>query len=210
MRCVHLGQAQGRIGRRQPQPGAYDNRETARMNSPSVDQANPYAPPQAEVSDAVGTAGATELAGRGIRLGAWFLDSLITGVVISAPLLIGMDMEALLATASDPENFLQVFSMTGIIGACVGALILIAINTYLVYKNGQSIGKKLLGIKVVRSNGTRASLLRIFFLRNVVNALPGLIPYLSYLYTLVDHLFIFGERRQCLHDKIADTIVVVA
>ena len=76
--------------------------------------------------------------------------------------------------------------------------------------NGQTIGKKLLSIKVVRSDGSRASLARIFWLRNIVNAIPGAIPLLGNLYVLADHLFIFGEKRQCLHDKIADTIVVRA
>ena len=78
------------------------------------------------------------------------------------------------------------------------------------HKNGQTIGKKLLSIKVVRSDGSRASLARIFWLRNIVNAIPGAIPLLGNLYVLADHLFIFGEKRQCLHDKIADTIVVRA
>jgi uncharacterized RDD family membrane protein YckC len=59
---------------------------------------------------------------------------------------------------------------------------------------------------VVRTDGTPVSLGRIFLLRNVVNGLLGFIP----LYSLVDVLFIFGERRQCLHDRLADTIVVKA
>jgi len=73
-------------------------------------------------------------------------------------------------------------------------------------RNGQTIAKKIVGIKVVRSDGSPASLGRIFWLRNVVNGLLGIIP----LYGLIDILFIFGEQRQCLHDKIADTIVVKA
>jgi len=59
---------------------------------------------------------------------------------------------------------------------------------------------------VVRSDGSPVSLGRIFWLRNFVNGLLGIIgPY-----QLVDWLFIFGESRQCLHDKLADTIVIRA
>jgi uncharacterized RDD family membrane protein YckC len=32
----------------------------------------------------------------------------------------------------------------------------------------------------------------------------------GYVYPLIDTLMIFGESRQCLHDRIADTIVVKA
>ena len=68
--------------------------------------------------------------------------------------------------------------------------------------------QELLHIKVVRRDGSRASVSRIFSLRNVVDTLIGMVPLLGILYTIVDALFIFGESRQCLHDKIADTMVV--
>jgi uncharacterized RDD family membrane protein YckC len=81
-----------------------------------------------------------------------------------------------------------------------------AITIVLMMRNGQSIGKKATGIKVVRSDGSPVSLSRLIWLRNVVNWIISIIP----LYGLIDVLFIFGESRQCLHDKIADTIVVKA
>jgi len=68
------------------------------------------------------------------------------------------------------------------------------------------MAKRLLEIRVVRSDGSQASLGRIFWLRNVVNGLLSMIP----LYGLIDLLFIFGERRQTIHDLLADTIVVRA
>lgn len=172
------------------------------MNTSSK-QANPYAPPEAEVRDTVAH-DEVELAGRGTRLGAAVLD-LIIWVLVCAPVFIGSDWDAMLA-----NDYANAFSPTGMGIAGLGSLALIAVTVYLVQKNGQTIGKKVVGIKVVRSDFSRASLGRIFWLRNVVNAIPGAIPYLGNVYGLVDHLLIFGERRQCVHDKIADTLVIKA
>jgi hypothetical protein len=58
----------------------------------------------------------------------------------------------------------------------------------------------------VRSDGSAVSLGRVFWLRNVLNGVISIIP----LYAFVEVLFIFSESRQCLHDKMADTIVVKA
>ena len=79
-----------------------------------------------------------------------------------------------------------------------------------VMANGQSIAKRLLGIKVVRSDGTAVSFGRLFWLRNVLSSFIGVVPLLGVVYTLADMLFIFAASRQCLHDKLADTIVVIA
>lgn len=173
------------------------------MNSTSP-RANPYAPPRAEVRDTTDRE-ESELAGRGERFGAAFLDGIIGAVLIGAPLFIGADFEAM--AAQDYEN---AFTTTGFSLAALGLLLLLVITAYLVHKNGQTIGKKLVGIKVVRADFSRASFSRIFWLRNVVNAIPGAIPLVGNFYGLIDHLFIFGERRQCLHDKIASTVVVKA
>lgn len=171
------------------------------MSMPSPNQANPYAPPQAEVRDTAAH-DETELAGRGTRLGAAIVDTII-GAIAIAPMLIGANFEAM-----QSGDYMNAFSGVGIGIAVIASLILIGITIYLVHKNGQTVGKKLLGIKVVRSDFSPASLGRIFWLRNIVNAIPGVIPFVGNFYGIVDHLFIFGERRQCVHDKIADTIVV--
>ena len=92
----------------------------------------------------------------------------------------------------------------GAVAGIVGLAIWCWFTIKYIKLNGQSIAKKLLGIKVVRTDGSAASLGRIFWLRNVVNAVISIVP----LYSLIDGLFIFGESRQCLHDKIAGTIVL--
>jgi uncharacterized RDD family membrane protein YckC len=159
------------------------------------------------------------LAERGSRLLAASIDELIL-LAISLPVVFGaitplvtrvesgtVDLESL-----DTTTVLR--SMVGGPGTTITVLALIAwciITAWLVAANGQSIGKRLLGIKVVRTDGSRASFARIFLLRNVVNGLPTLLPYVGWLYQLIiDPLMIYQDSRQCLHDKIADTIVVRA
>jgi uncharacterized RDD family membrane protein YckC len=97
------------------------------------------------------------------------------------------------------------FALGGVV-ALIGFAVWSWLTIRAVLADGQSLGKKITGIKVTRKDGSRASIGRIFWLRNVVNGLLSIIP----LYGLIDSLFIFAESRQCLHDKIADTIVVVA
>lgn len=174
------------------------------MNATSPNQANPYAPPQAEVRDSASQEEA-ELAGRGERFGAAMLDGIISLVVVGGPLFFSFSWDAVNA-----GDFASAVNPIGAGIAVLAALALIGVTIHLVNKNGQTIGKKVVGIKVVRSDYSRASLGRIWWMRNFVNAIPGLIPYVGNVYSLVDHCFIFNERRQCLHDKIADTIVVKA
>lgn len=173
------------------------------MNTPGS-QPNPYAPPTAQVSDAADPREAAELAERAVRLGAATVDGVI-GILVCLPLLISVGT----SWATNLELNAAVLSGSGFLTLLL-AIAVTAYTIYLVNLNGQTIGKKLLGIKVVRSDGSRASLGRIFWLRNVVNALPSALPFVGNLYVLVDHLFIFRQQRQCLHDKIADTIVIKA
>jgi uncharacterized RDD family membrane protein YckC len=176
----------------------------------AAQQPNPYAPPTAQVADAVEHSDELQIAGRGTRLGAYLLDVLVS-ILFAVPALIagGASMFTSLASAN-PENMIALFTGTFGVLLLVGMLAYAVITIILVHKNGQTIGKKLLGIKVVRKEGARASLGRIFWLRNIVNALPSMIPVVGGFYFFIDSLFIFSESNQCVHDKIADTIVVRA
>ena len=73
--------------------------------------------------------------------------------------------------------------------------------TYFHGTTGQTIGKKILGIKVVQSTG-RPMTLGIAFLRWVGYIISGLVFYLGYIWIA------FDERKQGWHDKIASTCVI--
>src|SRR5262249_485022 len=142
-------------------------------------------------------------ADRGTRLGASLLDGLIAGAMFYLPFLLGV-LVAVPVSGGDGEISRSVGTAIGFLLGLGGFLAWCWLTYTYVKANGQSIGKKMLGIKVVRRDGSPASVGRIFWLRNFVNGLLGLIP----LYGFIDLLFIFAESRQCIHDKLADTIVV--
>jgi uncharacterized RDD family membrane protein YckC len=163
---------------------------------------NPYAPPRAIVRDIADPSVLAVPADRGTRLGAAILDSFIFMAMVYLPLLLGGLVTGFAAGATDSNPMVAVAAVAGVIGFAVWCWLTIKYMR----RNGQSIAKKLLNIKVVRTDGSPASLGRLIWLRNVVNGLISIVP----LYGIIDALFIFAETRQCLHDKIADTVVIRA
>ena len=163
--------------------------------------ANPYAPPRARVRDVAPKRVALVPAERSTRLGAAIVDNLIFTALVYGPLLIGTVFAAAFADAGGTE----ILGVT--IVAVLGGLVLWTWLTIRQLKaTGQSLAKKYFNIKVVHSDGSQPTLSLLIWKRNVITWLLSLIP----LYAIVEVLFIFGENRQCLHDKIADTIVVDA
>jgi uncharacterized RDD family membrane protein YckC len=161
-------------------------------------QDNPFAPPGADVAD-VPVSG-PELAGRGNRLLAAIVDVVIQVVVVFAVMaLLGLSL-----WNANPSLTAQA------VGFVVGLLAFLLIQGTLLVKHGQTWGKRLLGLRIVRPDGTRCSAGRILGLRYGVGFVAGMIPVLGMIYSLVDALLIFRASRQCLHDNIADTIVVKA
>jgi uncharacterized RDD family membrane protein YckC len=177
---------------------------SARPNPRPATTANPYAPPRARVRDVARPQAAIVLAERSTRLGAALVDGLIFGAMVYVPLIVGtlfLRVDAETGTATGME-----FLMIGTGLALVGFIAWMWMTIRQLKETGQSLAKKYFNIKVVLSDGSPASLGTLIWKRNVLNGLLAIIP----LYGLIELLFIFGEQRQCLHDRIADTIVVEA
>jgi uncharacterized RDD family membrane protein YckC len=171
----------------------------------TVAKTNPYAPPRARVRDVATAKKALVPADRSTRLGAALVDSLIFSAMVYGPMLAGAVLAG--ALAGSVGNEAAGTAMLGVVGLTLVAFV---VWTWLTLKQmketGQSLAKKYMGIKVVHSDGSQASLGTLIWKRNVLTWLLSIIPG----YAIVEALFIFGEDRQCLHDKMADTIVVQA
>ncbi len=169
--------------------------------STSPDQ-NPFAPPTARVQDV--SVGGLELAGRGARLGAVLIDGLIQGGLYYA--LAFTLFKTMLPDVNSGAGFGTRFAMQFVVG--IGLFVLL--QSYLLATRGQTIGKRLLGLRIVRSNGEPVAIGRILGLRYFVGWIITMIPFIGVVFALADGLLIFRDSRKCLHDNIADTIVVRA
>lgn len=169
----------------------------------SPPQANPYAAPSSNVA-VVHPQGDFAKCSRLARLGATLLDS----AVIAVPAVVLAVMIAAMAPGGEAaaSTFVTVVALLfglGVIGFVVFQLILL-------HRYGQTLGKRIVGIRIVRSDGSRAGLRRIFLLRGFVPGLIGAIPLIGPFFSLANVLAIFGSEKRCVHDLIADTIVVDA
>ena len=170
----------------------------------STPDQNPFAPPTARVDD-VAVADGLELGGRGQRLGAVLIDGVIQAVAYAV--IVGTLFAAVFPSLGNASN-------AGLIAIVMSALssmlLFVLIQGYPLATSGQTFGKKLLGLRIVRSNGERADAVRLIGRRYLLIWLIASIPVIGWLFAIVDALMIFRDSRLCLHDNIADTIVVKA
>ena len=166
---------------------------------------NPFEPPkyEAPVDSDRGPAGIV-LASLGARFGAALIDSFIM-IVIIVPLMWALGDFGDLSRQDEREN------LRSALWSAAGFFIWLGVNAYLLAKHGQSVGKRLVGIRIVNiDDNRRTPFSKIVFLRTLPVQLVGAIPVLGGLFTLVDILFIFRQDRRCVHDLIAGTRVVAA
>lgn len=117
--------------------------------------------------------------------------------------------EIILLVSKLPEQTLASLSLS-VLAYIFGYYIL---QAFLLKKSGQTIGKKVLGIRIVdEQTGEKTTLVRSFLIRSLTFVLlanlfsqfgiNGMILY------IIDYAFVFSPRRQTLHDRLAKTIVV--
>jgi len=168
---------------------------------------SPYLPPTANLEGAAVPAGDLRAATAGSRLGAVLIDGLlflpagIVGAVMSF---------AMRPTPGSPPSApggaaIAVMALVGVYVLALAVVQIVFLST-----RGQSIGKRVMKIRIVKLDGSAPGFVHAVLLRAIVNALPSAIPFAGGVYALVDILFIFRQDQRCIHDHIAGTRVVTA
>ncbi|MEM7314124.1 MAG: RDD family protein, partial [Planctomycetota bacterium] len=163
-----------------------------------TEEVNPYASPT-EVNDwkvSYFDDDHLRLATLGQRLGGRILDNL---AAFAPAFLIG-----LIAAFASPN------ADEGIIGVVAIAAFAIVpiINWVLIAQNGRTIGKIAVGTQIVSERtGQPPGFLAGVVVRTWLPLTVWLLG-IGGLATLIDSLFVFGDKRQCLHDMIAQTRVI--
>ena len=107
-------------------------------------------------------------------------------------------------------------------GTIVSVLVVVSLGSLAVFaayviwwlfslRRGQTPGKQLVGIRVIKSNGEISGWGYTFLRELVIKGLVGgfLSGMTAGIYWVVDHLWpLFDSDRQALHDKMVDTLVV--
>lgn len=149
---------------------------------PPLAEAIPVEPPQPVV----------EWATRGQRLLARIIDTVILLAVV-------FGTRYLIVPLVPESGFFVLFG---------GLFLVVMIQVAMLTTRGQHVGKWVLGLVIVRADGSQAGFVHGFLLRDGVTMLIGLIPLVGGPYKLANDLFIFSADQRCLHDRIAGTRVI--
>jgi uncharacterized RDD family membrane protein YckC len=161
-----------------------------------------YAPPQAHVEDVPVPGGALVPARRLQRFWAAMID--LGVAVASIWLVIWLSpwnpwIDAAARDLWTPE----------LVTPAIGLALFAVVNAMLLARRGQTVGKAVLGLRMVRPDGSPASLARLLLVRYGIGYAIAIVP-VGQFYFFIDAVMIFRASRRCLHDLLADTIVVKA
>ncbi len=185
--------------------------------APTFEPAPLSAPPPAPVFTLPSRPAAApdELAGRLTRLGAFLVDYILSvlvalpGVLIIGPAFFELLRDAMQGQQPDFSTVNAGALLLGMVVLGLGSLLLLIVQIVMLSTRGQTVGKWLLRIRIVRhADGSPAGFVHGWLLRNLVPGLIQLVPWIGMAFYLADACFIFSPERRCLHDLIAGTKVV--
>ena len=133
-------------------------------------------------------------AGFWIRTAALVIDSVVLTIAT-----------AILAAVALQQNYFETFGSETVdwtAGDTLSVLLSIAYGILMVAALSGTIGKLILGMRIVRTDGTRVSLGRAA-LRYVAQILSVLTIFIGYV------MVAFRQDKRSLHDLIADTAVII-
>ena len=142
------------------------------------------------------------LASRWKRLGGALVDGLI-GMVVTIPVMVSMGLFEQMMQGQGMSIGQQAFFFV------FGLAVFLIVHGYLLAKRGQTVGKFVLGTRIVNNNtGQLVPFNKLFGLRYLPLMIIALIPILGNLLCIIDALFVFRDDKRCVHDLIAGTRVV--
>lgn len=136
-------------------------------------------------------------AGFWIRAAAAFVDALIAGTLQGIIVFLFAGLLGLLLHGFDSESLLMLC-----LAWLLSASISVVYYVYFTAFGGQTPGKMALRIKVVRTDSSSLTLGRAFYRETLAKFVSGIILGIGYL------MVAFDEKKQGLHDRMADTYVV--
>jgi uncharacterized RDD family membrane protein YckC len=185
---------------------------------PVIPSATPIAPgtPTVVVADVA-------LADRGTRLLARFIDWVIEflcaipGGIILGPEFVKLAISVAQGNEPDIEQLDYQRLALGVAVLAAGWLALLAVQVWMLATRGQSIGKRITRIRIVRvEDGSNPGFVHAWVMRELlitaIGIALGMIPFLGLLlrpaFHIVDWCLIFRDNQSCLHDQMAKTKVV--
>ncbi|MET9917768.1 RDD family protein [Streptomyces sp. NPDC059605] len=143
--------------------------------------------------------------------GKRILARLVDFLIISIPLyLISLPWGGVVEVTDDDGNvFNQTYSGHQLVWSLIGLVAYVAYDTYFTHKDGRTLGKRLMKLRVAMLDDGRVPDTGTSFLRAVVLWLPALLC-CPCLWWLINIVLMFTDKpyRQGLQDKAAKTVVV--
>ncbi|MEP0356349.1 RDD family protein [Paraglaciecola sp.] len=162
---------------------------------------NLFTPPESNLIDEINEQTTSVLASRWSRLGASLVDSFIMMLFV-IPIMYFVGWFEIISSGEEPSHLYTLgFGILGIV-------FFVFINLKLLVSHGQTVGKKVLKIKIVDLNDDKAELKKHLLKRYGIYFIPNQVPFLGGIFQFINILFIFRKDKRCIHDLVAGTQVV--